>query len=221
MHALNTIQNVLFDLDGTLVDSSRTILESVRHALETLEMDPAAGPGIEMLIGMPLLDIFTGAYGMPRNQAMQAIDIYRDHYDRLNQTGTRVYAGVRDGLAGLRGGGFSLYVATVKPTPIAEKVLSDLELMQHFDGVAGASMGPERRDKSSIIAWALSEFGLDASASVMVGDRDQDIEGARENGLESVAVSWGFGHSDELEQAAPDHHVVRFGDIEALLRERR
>ena len=140
MPAMNTIRNVLFDLDGTLVDSSRTILDSVRHALETLDLDPAAGPGIEKLIGMPLLDIFTGAYGMPREQAMLAIDIYRDHYDRLDQAGTIVYDGVREGLGGLRAAGFSLYVATVKPTPIAEKVLVEAAFFSWAECSAGFTL---------------------------------------------------------------------------------
>ena len=217
MHQLSTVRNVLFDLDGTLVDSSRTILDSVRHALETIGVDPATGPRVQSLIGMPLFDIFTRAYGMPREQAMEAIDLYREYYDRLNQAGTTVYDGVREGLASLQGSGLGLYIATVKPTPIAAKVLSDLDLRKHFDGIAGASMGPERRDKSSIIAWALSRFGLDASESLMVGDRDQDIEGARENGLRSLAVCYGFGHTDEIEEARPDHRVSRFGEISELL----
>ena len=64
---------VLFDLDGTLVDSSRTILDSVEHALQSMDIDPAGGPPVERLIGRPLLDIFTDAFGMPRPQALEAI----------------------------------------------------------------------------------------------------------------------------------------------------
>ena len=210
MGRLNGIRNVLFDLDGTLVDSRATIIDSIRHALETLQVDPADAPRVESLIGVPLFDIFTGAYGMNRGQAMQAIDIYRARYDELNQAGTRVYEGVPEGLASLREFGLRLFVATVKPTPIAEKVLADLDLRAWFDGVAGASMGPERREKHGIIAWALDEFGLDAGASLMVGDRDQDIEGARGNGLASLAVSYGFGHAEEIRRARPDFQVECF-----------
>ena len=217
MGRLNGIRNVLFDLDGTLVDSRGTIVESIRHALAALQVAPAGAPDVETLIGVPLFDIFTGAYGMPREQALQAIDIYRAHYDALNQAGTTVYEGVPEGLASLRESGFRLFVATVKPTPIAEKVLSDLELRPFFDGVAGASMGPERREKHGIIAWALCEFGLVAGESLMVGDRDQDIEGARGNGLSSLAVTWGFGQADEIRRARPDRQVERFDQIPELL----
>jgi phosphoglycolate phosphatase len=217
MHQLSAVRNVLFDLDGTLVDSGKTILDSVFHALEAVGVDPDNGSGVESLIGMPLYDIFTGVYGMPEDLSMQAIDVYREYYHRLNQAGTTVYDGVREGLAGLQDAGYGLYIATVKPTAIAEKVLSDLDLRKHFDGVAGASMGPGRRDKNSIIAWALDRFDLDANVSMMVGDRDQDINGARENGLLSLGVCYGFGHPDEIEEARPDHRVDRFGEIPKLL----
>jgi phosphoglycolate phosphatase len=221
VHGLNGIRNVLFDLDGTLVDSSRTILDSVEHALQSMDIDPASGPPVERLIGRPLLDIFTDAFGMPRPQALEAIDRYRAHYAALAQAGTIVYEGVREGLAALAGGGYRLFLATVKPTPIAESVLGDLGLRDHFSGVAGASMGPERREKERIIAWALDTFGLEATESLMVGDRDQDIDGARANGLPSVAVSWGFGSDGELEKAAPDYQAGRFSELVALLTEHR
>ena len=217
MHGLNGIRNVLFDLDGTLVDSSRTILDSVDHALRSLGVDPAGGPPVERLIGRPLLDIFTDAFGLPRSQALEAIDRYRAHYEALAQAGTTVYEGVREGLADLTCGGYRLFLATVKPTPIAESVLRDLQLRVHFTGVAGASMGPERRGKDQIIAWALDTYELGARETIMVGDRDQDIEGARANGLASVAVSWGFGSDGELARAAPDYQASRFSELVTIL----
>lgn len=217
MQRMNGLRNVLFDLDGTLVDSSGTILASLTHALESLGRDPTEGPPVASLIGRPLLDIFTGPFGMTPALAHEAIDRYRAHYEALNQEGTRVYDGVREGLEALGAGGYALFIATVKPTPIAEKVLSDLALRAHFSGVVGATMGPERRGKSAIIAHAIDLHDLSRDRSLMVGDRDQDIHGARENGLRSLAVTWGFGSRDELENAAPDHVAERFGDIPRLL----
>ena len=78
-------------------------------------------------------------------------------------------------------------------------------------------MGPERRDKTSIIAHALGSFDLNAESSLMVGDRDQDILGARANGLSSMAVTYGFGHQDELTAATPDHSADHFSDVSRIL----
>jgi phosphoglycolate phosphatase len=211
------IQNVLFDLDGTLVDSSHTIGMSIDFALERMAVENARDKPIESMIGRPLLDIFHHEFNMTDDQAYQAIDIYRDYYDSLNQQGTDVYESIRDVLPALQKAGYRLFVATVKPTPIADKVLKDLDLRSCFDGVSGASMGPKRRDKSSIIAHAVKTFGLDPVQSIMIGDRDQDILGARENGMEAIGVTYGFGSREELSSADPAHLVDHSEQIINLL----
>jgi len=213
MGAAESIDNVLFDLDGTLVDSRGTITASIAHALERMGMAGDTEPPVSGLIGMPLFDIFTAVYGLARAPALEAIEHYRRHYDRLSPAGTRIYDDVPQDLERLRACGLRLYVATVKPTPIAKKVLADLALDVHFDGVAGASMGPERREKTAIIAHALTQFGLDPARSVMVGDRDQDISGARTNGLRAIGVTYGFGGEEEITTARPDFVSARPGAI--------
>jgi len=213
----DSIHNLLFDLDGTLVDSSGTISASLAYALERTGPDFEGGPPVESLIGRPLFDIFRSDFGMNAEQIDAAVDHYREHYDRLDQAGTTVYRDVPAVLSSLREAGFLLFIATVKPTPIAEKVLLDLQLRDYFEGVAGASMDHVRRDKTSIIAHALESFGLDSSHSLMIGDRDQDINGARENGLRSLAVTWGYGSRAELAAAGPDYTADRSAEIPALL----
>jgi len=214
---LKHIQNVLFDLDGTLVDSSGTIGASLEYALGRLGAGPLSAVPLHSVIGKPLLDIFQGEFAMNAEQAHEAIDHYREYYDGLGQAGTSIYPDIPEVLAALQSSGYRLYVATVKPTPIAEKVLTDVQLRRYFDGVAGASMGPERRDKTSIIAHALECFELDAGQSVMIGDRRQDIDGARDNGLPAIGVSYGFGSREELESAQPALIAERSSEITALL----
>ena len=113
-----------------------------------------------------------------------------------------------------------MYIATVKPTSIAKKVLSDLQLRTYFDGVAGSSMNHERRDKADIIAHALNKHELDPLQSMMIGDRAQDITGAQDNGLFAVAVSYGFGTREELDAAGPDHMVDHSLELLDLLNAR-
>jgi len=214
---LENIQNVLFDLDGTLVDSSETIRSSLEHALERMGGRLSAGSPVEQLIGRPLLDIFQGDFAMTAEQAQEAIDHYREYYDTLNQAGTRIYSQIPELLSRLQTAGYRLFVATVKPTPIAEKVLSDVRLSTYFEGVAGASLGPERRDKTRIIAHALEKFELDVKQTLMIGDRRQDIAGARENGLPAIGVAYGFGSREELVSAKPVRIIERSGEIAAML----
>jgi phosphoglycolate phosphatase len=214
---MGEIHNILFDLDGTLVDSSGAIRASLAHALERAGLRLPDDRPVERLIGTPLLDIFRDEFGITGAAAEQAIADYRRHYDAEARAGTRVYDQVEDCLEALRAGGCTLVVATVKPSPIAAKVLSEMGLTRYFCGVAGSSMDHARRDKADIIRHALREFGLDAAHSVMVGDRAQDIRGARSNRLYAVGVTWGFGPAEELVAAAPDHLVDRCGEIPGLL----
>ena len=214
---LRVIHNLLFDLDGTLVDSSGTISASLNYALDRIGVGLNSAPSVERFIGMPLLDIFLNEFELTTEQADTAIAHYRAHYDKLGRAGSRVYSNIENVLSQLRDAGYRLFVATVKPTAIAEKVLLDWKLSPYFDGVAGASMGHRRRDKSSIIAHVLEEFRLDPARSMMIGDRAQDIAGARENGLSALAVAYGFGSSEELHAAGPDYIVDHAAEIVSLL----
>lgn len=213
----NEVRNLLFDLDGTLIDSSGTIGTCIRFALSRVGVSADSGPPVQTLIGMSLLDIFCDRFGMGEEQAEIAIFHYREHFERQAQNGTEVYPDIRSVLAKLQKAEFRLFIATVKPTSIAENVLDDLQLRSYFDGVAGSSMTHERRHKTDIIAYALRKHGLDPTCSMMVGDRAQDIYGARDNGLLAVAVTYGFGPREELDTARPDHIVDRSLELLELL----
>jgi phosphoglycolate phosphatase len=207
------IRNVLFDLDGTLVDSSRTIAACIEYALDRVGVKSVCSAPINSMIGTPLLEIFRDRHGLSQEAVDAAIDHYRAHYDALRQEGSRVYPDIHAVLSNLQERGLRLFVATVKPAPIADRVLTDLRLRPYFDGVAGSSMDHRRRTKGGIIAHGLRTWGLDPSRTLMVGDRDQDIEGARENGLRSIGVSYGFGSKEELQAANPDHLVTHPAEI--------
>jgi phosphoglycolate phosphatase len=217
MQVMQKIHHILFDLDGTLVDSSGAIHAAVAHALQRLGRHCPADFAIANWIGTPLLDIFRDEFGIVGEPAAQAIAHYREYYDEWAQAGTRVYDKVAETLDGLCTADIGLFVATVKPSPIAEKVLSDMGLKRYFKGVAGSTMDHTRRAKADIIRHTLQQYGLKAAHSVMVGDRAQDISGARQNGLYAVGVTYGFGSIEELTMAGPDHLVGCASELPALL----
>jgi len=214
---INGIRNVLFDLDGTLVDSCETISTSIDFALNCLGDHFEHRAPVTNFIGKPLFDIFTVEFGMDMGQADQAIVHYREYYDSLDSAGTHVYSQIEEVLSTLKEADFRLYVATAKPTQIAVKVLKDVHLVDYFNGIAGASMGSERRDKSSIITHALQKFDLDPGQSLMIGDRSEDINGAHENGLAAIGVTYGFGTHRELLASQPAHLVECSEEILSLL----
>jgi phosphoglycolate phosphatase len=214
---MRPVENVLFDLDGTLVDSSGAIRASLAHALKRVgghfpDDLPVAG-----MIGLPLLDILRQHFGIVGEPAEQAITHYRSHYDRHAREATTVYEEIDALLESLHGGSRRLFVATVKPEPIARKVLDEMALAHWFQGVAGSSMDHRLRDKAGIIRALMREHGLAAERSAMVGDRAQDVAGARANGLLAIGVTWGFGSTGELAAAQPDHIVQRPAEIMPLI----
>lgn len=214
---MREIHNLLFDLDGTLVDSSAAIRASLTHALEGLGSRWPEDLAVQTVIGMPLVDIFHERFGLTGEPAERAIALYRAHYDSEAQAGTRIYDHVETTLRALCDSGRRLYLATVKPTAVAAKVLREMGLDGYFSGVAGSTVDHSRRDKGDIIRHALQRYGLQAPHSVMVGDRDKDIHGARRNGLYAVAVTYGFGSPEELRAAGPDHLVGCCSELPGLL----
>jgi len=217
MQATQKINHILFDLDGTLVDSSGAIKSALDHALQALGRHYPPDCPIEGLIGTPLIDIFREQFGIVGEPAERAIAYYREYYDREARRGTRVYDHVAETLDRLCASGIGLFVATVKPSPIAEKVLREMELQRFFKGVSGSSMDHRLRGKGDIIRHTLQQYGLEAGHAVMVGDRAQDIHGARQNGLYAVGVTWGFGSLEELTAAGPDHLAGCASEIPALV----
>jgi len=218
---LRNIHHLLFDLDGTLVDSSVAIRSSLAYALDCLGSSLPSELAVETLIGTPLVDIFRDQFGIIGSHAERAIALYRRHFDQTAAAETRVYDHMFETLDRLRAAGFNLFVATVKPSPIARKVLRDMRLDHYFSGVAGGSMDHARRKKADIIQYVLRQNGLDPNRSLMIGDRAQDISGARHNGLQAIGVTYGFGLLEELTMARADHLVRCPREIPRLLLENR
>ena len=188
---------ILFDLDGTLTDSAPGILNSIRYALNKAG---AAIPDAETLnrfIGPPLVDSFERYCGFGHDAALQALADYREYFTAGGMFENRVYDGIVPMLERLSDAGIRCVVATSKPEPFARKILNHFGLTRYFAAIHGATMDERRNRKGDVIAWALAHSGSTAKA-IMVGDRANDIEGAKENGLPSIGVLWGYGDEEEL-----------------------
>ena len=203
---------LLFDLDGTLVDSGEGITNSVKFALEHFGIHPSSREELYKFIGPPLVDSFMRFCGFSREQAGEATEVYRRRYRVKGVYENRVYDGVPELLGALRRAGIECVLATSKPEVFANIVLDDMGLREYVSFVAGAEIEggeererPLRTNKDEVIAYALESLGInDKTRVLMVGDRCHDIEGAKQNGISSVGVLWGFGSREELEKAGAD-----------------
>ena len=199
---------ILFDLDGTLTDPGEGITNSVAYALRKYGIEVSDRSELYKFIGPPLKDSFMKYYGFDEDKAEEAIAYYREYFRDTGIFENRVYEGVEDMLRGLHADGKRIVLATSKPEEFAIRILEHFGLRKYFTVVAGASMDSSRSKKGDVIAYAISLCeSFDKYTAVMVGDREHDIIGAKENGLKSIGVLYGYGDEKELKTAGADYIV--------------
>jgi phosphoglycolate phosphatase len=147
---------VLFDLDGTLVDSTPGIWASIRIAAAELGLPAPTPAQLTAMVGPPLEEGFAGAFGLTGADVDRAVRAYRAHYAAGAVLDATVYPGIPQLLAALRADGAVLAVATSKPEPFAVRVLEHLGLLAAFDSVHGATLDGTVRHKEQVVAAALA-----------------------------------------------------------------
>ncbi|MBP3646701.1 MAG: HAD family hydrolase [Clostridia bacterium] len=205
---------VLFDLDGTLTDPGLGITNSVAYALKRWNIEVQDRKALYRFIGPPLQDSFQEYYGFSAEDAMRAVDVYREYFREKGLFENEVYPGVEEMLKSLKAQGKTLIVATSKPEVFAIRILKHFQLDGYFTVIAGATMDSSRSRKGDVIAYALKEAGVtDLSKAVMIGDREHDIIGAKQNGLDSIGVLFGYGDREEMEKAGATYIAPTVEDI--------
>jgi phosphoglycolate phosphatase len=203
---------VLFDLDGTLVDSLPAIRRGINETLGLHLGDDEVRP----LVGPPSHDTFAALTGASGAELDALVAGYRARYAQIMGDGTIPFPGIPELLDELLAAGATLAVATSKSRHLARDLLEQLGLAGRFATIQGPGMGGDsiRDTKAQTIAAALADLGVAAAPDIpMVGDRSHDIEGAHAHGLRAVGVLWGFGSEDELTSAGAD---VLAPDVPAL-----
>jgi phosphoglycolate phosphatase len=182
--------------------------ESCVAALRALGHEPKETVDTRHLIGPPIEDamrFLLHPYGDDR--VSEGVAAYRRHYGESGYLGSTPYPGIFDALDELKRGGLRLYIATSKRTVFANRILDHLKLAAFFDAIYGSTPGGELDHKPELLAHIAVKHDLAPSQSVMVGDRQQDIQGARAVGMRGLGVLWGYGNRDELETAGADQLV--------------
>lgn len=210
------IGTVLFDLDGTLTDSAPGIVASYRHALVAFGID-APDSEIRRWIGPPLSESLAGL-GVAPGDIDAAVGEYRSYFGRHGLYENRLYDGVAEMLDELTVAGLTLGLATSKLTSFAETILDLFGIRKLFGAVSGATADGSRVTKARIVGHALDSLGSpDPPSVVVVGDREHDVLAARELGLGSVGVTWGYGSATELTAAGAAQLAASPSELSAML----
>ena len=207
--------HILFDLDGTLIDSKETVRSSFEYALGKMQVPNPKIINIDPLIGPPILKTFQEVYGFSLAEARKGYEFYLEEYVGNGQMyQAQLYQGVRETIHSLYTSGCFLGVATTKNENNARKIIANLKLDIQIERVYGTYNDGTRSNKKEIITNLLEDNDvLDLADVLMVGDRHYDIIGASEVGVDSVGVTYGCGSEDELRQAGATHLIASIDEL--------
>lgn len=208
------IENILFDLDGTLIDSRGDIVFCLQRTFAEMSLPFKEE---DLVIGPPLEDIILLlAPGISNDLQKEAVQVFRKFYMKSKYEKTLVFAGVEATLADLRKKGKRLFIATNKPMRPTINVLETLSFGK-FECIGTPDMceakGVARMDKADVIASMMKEYQLDKQVSCMVGDTIPDIVAGKKNELKTIAFTGGYGAKEDLEASKADFVIDYFPEI--------
>jgi phosphoglycolate phosphatase len=212
------VRAVVFDLDGTLIDSEKDLVTSVnamlrqvgRHELAEELIASFVGSGASVLVSRALGE------GTGAEDVKKALAIFLGHYEQHKLDVTRAYPGVEETLQELQARDCPLAVLTNKPTEISKRILEALGLSRYFRLIYGGNSFPSKKPDPLGARTILREFGIAAEQGLMVGDSEVDVQTARNAGMRVVAVNYGFGTHDRGAHPA-DAYVDRPEELLPLI----
>jgi phosphoglycolate phosphatase len=173
---------------------------------------------LECFIGPPLHVSFAEYYNFDKAQTLKAIDLYRERFKEKGMFENKLYSNIPLLLKTLKEQGFTLVVATSKPTVFAEQILKHFNIDQYFELIVGSNLDGTRALKTEIIQYILDKYNEHKLGDfIMIGDRKHDIIGASNMGIESIGVTYGYGSFEELSHSKPTHIVKSVNQLKDIL----
>jgi len=207
---------VLFDLDGTLVDSSTDLTTTLRRMFAEDSLAEPQRSEVVRWVGDGAEVLLQRAYASRGERVpVGAMGRFKAHHDACCLDETVPYGGIPELLQSLRGR--HVAVVTNKPTPFAEKVVAGVGLAPWIQAVIGPERAPQQKPSPAHCLAALELFGAQPNEAVMVGDGTTDIAAGRDAGTGTIGVLWGFRNRQELEQERPDALAGDVGGLALLL----
>lgn len=213
------VKNILFDFDGTLIDTWPGIETTLKASFKALEFNVHAGAITAALVGMPLMKVFDQILEGDRDKADLAVQKYRELFPLVGMAASRPFDGAAKLLKDLNEDSRSLYLVTARNEGITKKMMSDHDLAGYFKWVRGEREGEHPDGKAHMMAEVLEKFSIDPLECVMVGDRRFDMEAARINSIRPIGVTYGYGTEDELVDAGAAMLADSIGALERILLE--
>ncbi|WP_278848379.1 HAD-IA family hydrolase [Megamonas hypermegale] len=202
---MSKFKYILFDLDGTLIESGKGIMNAVKYALKKYGIDETNKAVLRSFVGPPLNQQFAKCYGFSAEKSLEAVLVFREYYETKGILENEMYTGIDKVLQQLKNQGKYLMVATSKPEKFAHNILAQHDLEKYFDFIGGSLTDGSRITKIQVLDYVLKTNKIENTDEVlMIGDTKFDILGAKNFDLKSMAVTYGYGTEKELMEAKPD-----------------
>lgn len=200
---------VLFDLDGTIVDTKEGITKCTAYALDYFGIKVNDLNDLVCFIGPPLHKSFQMFYGFDHEKSMKAVEKYRERYKDIGIFECSPYTGIEETIKEIFKTGRKIGLATSKPEEYAVRILEKFNLKKYFTVITGSLMDGSRTEKDEVITEALNRFHIenDKKSVIIIGDRSHDIIGGKKTGIMTLGVKYGFAKDGELEDAGADFIV--------------
>lgn len=208
------IKLIIFDLDGTLVNSIKDITNALNYAVEPYGLAPKTVEEVGTLVGEGITKVIERIIGEERlRHRDEVVKRFLDFYSEHIIDNTFPYQGVKETLEGLKA--YKKAVISNKREGLSVKVLEGLDLLRYFDLVLGSDSTTERKPSPVPVLHVLSTFGLTPSDAVMVGDSDLDIKAGKGAGIRTVGVTYGYRDRTLLKDA--DYIIDKIKDLLAVI----
>lgn len=191
--------NILFDLDGTIIDPGDGIIKSYSKALVALGHQDKITLDMSWVVGPPLRKSF--ATILPEEMVEEAVAKYREFHAQGGLKEAVLYDGIADIIAQLNDTGHQLFICTAKNVPFARQNIEQFNLEGYFTEIYGSHLDGKFDDKAELVGHIIDTHDLNKSETIMIGDREHDIIAARKNGINGIGVLWGYGKEEELSNA--------------------
>lgn len=207
---------LMFDLDGTLIDSRKDIAASVNLALDELSMPRREAVEIYGYIGGGVHNLMRKSMQAGREDLLEkAVDLFWANYKDHVLDSTTLYPGVYDMLEKLSG--LKMAVVTNKPCLHSRLILQGLDITKYFISIQGWKTEVRVKPDPDMLYRAMEEAGVPPEESVMIGDSVADVLASRAAGVKCCAVGYGYGVREKVLEAAPDYFVENVGDIPGIM----
>ncbi len=198
-----------FDLDGTIMNTYEGVAGGIKYVMRHFGRPEPTEQEIRLCIGPPLDDSFRNLFGFTAEESKLGIDKFREYYAPIGQNLCRPYEGIAEALKSLSESGKKIFVATSKLITPAVAILENFDLAKYFCLIEGTPVGCGDCSKADILRSAIGKLGNpDLDDVILIGDTKFDIIGAKEVGIASMGVLYGFGSREDFETHGADFIVA-------------